>query len=282
MKKLLIASTALVATAGMAAAEVTISGVARAGIKYEEGNTVAGTETIWINGDTSTVGNAEDILAEFGDDEEALAAAIAAGTVQAIGEAPTGEVDEAETYIEQRLRFNIDAKATSDAGVAFQARLRIQSDDSGDGVINAARLNAARFSAEAGGLRIDVGNAGGAIDNMPGYYGAYETGLSSFTGQYAGVDYSFAGYSSGGDVVAPTVYGRYASGAFAGAISYSQTANDGDPATSAASEAAIHLAYSFDTFTAAIGYSSTQNAIQDRQTINRFTLLNDHYNCSSV
>ena len=36
MKKLLIASTALVATAGMAAAEVTFSGYGRFGVIYEE------------------------------------------------------------------------------------------------------------------------------------------------------------------------------------------------------------------------------------------------------
>lgn len=207
MKKILIATTALVATAGVAAAEVTMGGYARAGVVYSEANK----------------------------DQPNLR----------------------ETRYETRFRMNVDAKATSDAGVAFSARIRLQGDDNGDGSVGATGVNAPRFSAEAGGLRIDAGNAGGAIDNLPGYYG-FEPGLTNFVGQYTGVDYSFAGYSSGASSIDPTVYARYASGGFAGAFSYTQDRADADPNTDLeAQETALHLAYSFGDFTAALGYSTT-------------------------
>ncbi|MDG2058479.1 MAG: porin, partial [Tateyamaria sp.] len=50
MKKLLLASTALVATAGMAAAEITFSGSARFGVTYNEGTGAAIVDTAAAGG----------------------------------------------------------------------------------------------------------------------------------------------------------------------------------------------------------------------------------------
>ena len=187
MKKILFATTALVATAGVAAAEVSFGGYGRFGLRYEENN-------------------------------------------------------DKETFLESRLRINIDAAATTDGGVRFSTRVRLQADDNKDQTADTAGLNAARFSAEYEGFRIDVGNAAGAIDNLPNYYG-YEPGLSNFVGQYSGADYSFTGYSSSsrscstsvvdtdGETVdgvctdsnnAQTLYARYAFDAFAVAASYTE------------------------------------------------------------
>jgi len=140
MKKILFTTTALVATAGMAAAEVSFGGYGRFGLRYDE------------------------------------------------------SANE-QTFVESRFRLNIDGSATTDGGVRFSTRVRVQSDDNGDDTTDNAAFNAPRFSAEYEGLRIDVGNAGGAIDNIPSYYG-FEPGLSTFVGQYSGVNYSFTGYSS--------------------------------------------------------------------------------------
>ncbi|AXT35541.1 porin [Phaeobacter sp. LSS9] len=202
MKKILFASTALVATAGVAAADVSFGGYGRFGVGYVEDRTVGGTS---------------------------------------------------DTVIVSRFRMNIDASAETDAGVKFSARVRMQADeDAASGEANAAGLNGARFSVEYGGLRVDVGNVAGAIDNLPNYYGN-EPGLETFMGQYSGADYDFIGYSSGGAGV-NGVYARYAVGDFAVAAAYDQAANGGD-----GDRFDIHAAYTFGNITAALAYGETDN-----------------------
>ncbi|AUQ67969.1 porin [Phaeobacter inhibens] len=210
MKKILFASTALVATAGVAAADVSFGGYGRFGVGYMEDRE--------LNSSTDPA----DLVA--------------------------GSPD---TIIVSRFRLNIDASAETDAGVKFSARVRLQADeDSNNGEANAAGLNGARFSVEYGGLRVDVGNVAGAIDNLPNYYGN-EPGLENFTGQYSGNDYSFVGYSSGGAGV-NGVYARYAVGDFAVAASYDQSAPGTD-----ADRWDIHAAYTFGNITAALAYGET-------------------------
>ena len=202
MKKILFASTALVATAGVAAADVSFGGYGRFGIGYVEDRTVGGTS---------------------------------------------------DTVIVSRFRLNIDGSAETDAGVKLSARVRLQADeDAASGEANAAGLNGARFSVEYGGLRVDVGNVAGAIDNLPNYYGN-EPGLENFVGQYSGVDYGFLGYSSGG-AGSNGVYARYAVGDFAVAASYDQAPNGGD-----GDRFDIHAAYTFGNITAALAYGETDN-----------------------
>lgn len=202
MKKILFATTALVATAGVAAAEVSFGGYGRFGLRYDE---------------TATE----------------------------------------KTHLESRFRMNIDASATSDGGVRFSARIRVQADDNADDTAGNAGINAARFSAEYEGLRLDVGNAAGALDNLPNYYG-YEPGLSNFVGQYAGADYAFTGYASGAADTPQTLYARYAFDAFAAAASYTENAGTASDGTTL-ERWDIHFAYSGDTWTAAIGYGSNND-----------------------
>jgi outer membrane protein OmpU len=203
MKKILFASTALVATAGMAAADINFSGLGRFGVGYME--------------DRST------------------------------------DSDISDTIVVSRFRLNIDGDATTDGGVRFSARVRMQADENaGNGEANAAGLNGARFSAEYEGLRIDVGNAAGAIDNLPNYYGN-EQGLEGISGQYTGADYGFLGYSSGG-AGSNAIYVRYAAGDFAVAASYDDRAD-----ASGGDRWDIHFAYSFGDWTGAIAYGEDDN-----------------------
>jgi len=198
MKKILFASTALIATAGVAAADVSFGGYGRFGVAYNEANT---------------------------------------GTVSS-------------TVIVSRFRLNIDGSAETDGGVRFSARVRMQADDNlTAGTANSAALNGARFSVEYEGLRVDVGNVAGAIDNLPNYYGE-EPGLENFVGQYSGANYSFMGYSTGAPG-ANGVYARYAMGDFAVAASYDD--NNG----AAGDRWDIHGAYNFGNITAALAYGST-------------------------
>ena len=200
MKKVLFASTALIAVAGVAAAEVSIGGAARLGIAYTEG--------------------AAD-----------------------------------ETVIESRLRFNIDADASSDNGLQFGGRIRIQSDDGGAAVLNGARLDVS-----AGGFKVEVGNIGGAIDNMPNYYG-YEPGLAAFTGQYAGLAAGYDGHSSTGAGRNGVNVGYKANG-FQGMISYSDTAG--------IERTAFMIGYDFGDYTAAIGYQDSNIDADDQLIVGTF------------
>ena len=109
MKKALIASTALVLTAGVAAADVTISGYGRTGVIYYENDT-----------------------------------------------------DENETQVISRLRMNIDAATSTDQGVDFGARFRIQWDQNSD---NAGELNAGKLYITSSGLTVEVGNTETALDS---------------------------------------------------------------------------------------------------------------------
>lgn len=89
MKKALIASTALLLTAGVAAADVKISGYGRTGVIYYENDS-----------------------------------------------------DVNESRVQSRLRMNIDASSSTDSGVDFGARFRLQWDqgEEGEAQTNAGKL----------------------------------------------------------------------------------------------------------------------------------------------
>lgn len=113
MKKVLFATTALVFSAGIAAAEVTISGYGRFGADYDSTR----------------------------DDGP-------------------GNSNKSTTVIEQRLRFNIDAVTTTDGGVEFGGRLRLQYDDGK----SATTTSPALLYVSYGGLRVEVGNVNTPLD----------------------------------------------------------------------------------------------------------------------
>ncbi|OIQ33771.1 MAG: porin [Roseobacter sp. MedPE-SWchi] len=220
MKKILFASTALVATASVAAADVTFGGYGRFGLGYVEDRAAA---------------------------------------------AGAGFNDVSDTAIVSRFRLNIDASATTDGGVEFDARVRLQADETAaNGEAGVASLNGARFGVGYGGLRVEVGNIAGAIDNLPNYYGN-EPGLEGFVGQYSGVDYSFTGYTTSG-TGSNGVYARYAVGDFAVAASFESAAGGSAQAT-VGDRFDIHAAYSFGNITAAIGYASTDTTVEQELTV---------------
>ncbi len=234
MKKVLFASTALIATASVAAADVRFSGYGRFGIGYQEDRTgsVANFTT------TTTTGGAVEI-------------------VRGTGTTASATIDTDNTILISRFRLNIDGVVETDGGVEFSARVRLQADENaGNGEANSAGLNGARFSVIYGGLRVDAGNVAGAFDNLANYYGN-EPGLENFVGQYAGVDYDFLGYSSTGSG-SNAVFFQYAVGDFAFGASYDQATvafggvpQDGDRWD-------ISATYTFNNITAALAYGQTK------------------------
>jgi len=237
MKKVLFATTALVATAGVASAEINFSGFGRFGIQYIEDN--ASTEVV----ETQT---------------------IVGGVLTDVETVTT--TDEDDAFLESRFRLNIDGNAETDGGVAFSARVRLQADDNADGSASSAGLNGARFTTEYNGLRVDVGNIAGVIDNLQDYYG-FEPGLTLFTGQYVGVNFAFDAYTSTGSGE-NGVYAGYTFGNFNIAASYSGDDAGGDYTiigddfvweTGDSEQWGVSAAYAGDTWGVAIGYAQSDD-----------------------
>lgn len=122
MKKALIASTALVLTAGAAAADVTISGYGRTGVQYYEDGVLTG---------------------GFND-----------------------------TQVISRLRMNLDAATSTEQGVDFGARFRIQWDQNSGARGDNGVVNAGKLYVTSSGLTVEVGNVDTALDSAGLIYGS--------------------------------------------------------------------------------------------------------------
>ncbi len=190
MRKVLFATTALVATAGVAAADVTFGGYARFGVLY------------------SSAAGPDGIASTFGDDG-------------------TGD---SSVDITSRFRLQIDATAESDAGVTFGVRVRIEqeNDEVNDAANSGTGINAPRFFARSGGLEVGVGNIFGAIEFMPGMY-PIDLGLTGLQYEYTPFQFGADFYDSDGAGAAATnnaVEVMYSVGDLSLHVSASDGAND--------------------------------------------------------
>lgn len=139
MKKALIASTALVLTAGVAAADVTISGYGRTGVIYYED----GVQTGGFN----------------------------------------------DTQVISRLRMNIDAATSTDQGVEFGGRFRLQWDQNSGSRGTEASNNAGKLFVTSSGFTVEVGNVDTALDSANLVYaselGSYDRSVGgNFLGSF--------------------------------------------------------------------------------------------------
>jgi outer membrane protein OmpU len=215
MKKILFATTALVATAGVAAAEVTIGGSARFGLGYTEG------------------------AAE-------------------------------ETRVEQRMRVNITGIAETDAGVKFEARMRLEANEDANSAISGRGPGAAGFAVSYGGFRLDVGNVSDVIDSgdVVDYYG-YGIGLTSFLEQSSNGALSLTGFGAGSQDQT-TIKIRYSVGDFTVAASYSDrvavaavapsAGSVGNAAVTERQQYQIGAGYNFGNYSIGAAFGSNDNA----------------------
>ncbi|MDF1727390.1 MAG: porin [Sulfitobacter sp.] len=159
MKKVLFATTALVATAGVAAADVTFGGYGRFGILYSEDGNGPGDDSI-------------DVTSRF------------RLQIDATAESDMGVTFGARVRIQQD---NDDAASLDSVGT----------DGDGDGDIDyradrtGTGINGVRFFARSGGLEVGVGNIFGALEFMPGMY-PIDLGLT-------GLSYDYTAYNFRGD-----------------------------------------------------------------------------------
>ena len=77
----------------------------------------------------------------------------------------------AKTLITSRYRITVDGNATTDSGVTFGAKVRMQQDSGDVNIAGQNSFNAAQFYAKTGGLTLRVGNIEGAFDSAAGLYG---------------------------------------------------------------------------------------------------------------
>ena len=266
MKKVLFATTALVATAGVAAADVTFGGYGRFGAIYTESKGTAGTATdvTQITGAQADLAAAQTALSVA---SSALSAAAAAGTATAtqVGDyaaalANVAGLQEALNTlqgtpsddgidIESRYRLIITATTESDVGVTFGAMVRIQQNEN-EAEANDNGINAARFFARAGNLEVGVGNIFGALEYMSGQY-VIDLGLTGLGYEYVAYDVNGDYYSSGSAGSAPNaVEVIYSMGDFAFHASASDVFD----------RRAIVAQYTASDWTFALGWQDSDNA----------------------
>ncbi len=161
MKKVLFATTALVATAGVAAADVTFGGYGRFGVQYLE-NAAGNDET--------------NVTSRF------------RLIITATAESDMGVTFGAMTRIQQN---NSDENLAIDDGpdgiAGTPDDFPIVDGPAGTGI------NGVRFFARSGGLEVGVGNIFGALENMPGQY-VIDAGLT-------GMGYDYTVYNFRGDAI---------------------------------------------------------------------------------
>ncbi|UWQ53657.1 porin [Leisingera caerulea] len=239
MKKVLFATTALIATAGMAAAEVKISGYGRFGMDWNQANDGLPNNT---DDATDTVSDAE------------------------------------ETSITSRFRLTFDVSTETDGGVTVGGRIRAQA-ESRDGVAGVANWSAPQFHVAYGGLRVNVGNIWGAIDSAPGLYlntTSVGTGIDGmgFNSLAIGNGFNWDTFTSAG-AGRNGVEAIYSAGGFTGHISYSKQNDtydsDGtDTGTVAAAtreegeeRTAVMLSYSFGDYFVTGAYQDSNVVAND-------------------
>jgi outer membrane protein OmpU len=225
MKKVLLATSALVAFAGAASAEITFSGYARFGAQYTEGSAavaavagkldtyilgvataVAGTVTandvaaaraaVYVAADglgTAVTDAARTTAAEIlADAELELAARLGTAAVDAGANATT---------IDQRFNIDVAGSMESEGGLTFGAMVRMRAEEAGDAA-TAMTINGARYSVSTGGMTLAVGNIYGAMDAAPGLFGGSVglTGLGwgNVVTNFATHDYSDRGVGING------------------------------------------------------------------------------------
>ena len=228
MKKILFATTALIATASMAAAEVKISGYGRFGLDYNDGN--------------------DRIVANQGPGGSGLLTS--------------------STNITSRLRIQFDMSTETDGGVTLGARARVNYDSRdnvpGTGTFNGARFyaTAGGFTLGVGniigaiegmpGLYLETRTADIGIDGA-GFH-SLVTNVNVTGGEF----FNWDAYSSGG-AGANGMEILYKSGNFGGHLSYST-----DNGATAVDRVAVNVSYTFGDWTAALGVQDSDIVGEDK------------------
>jgi len=246
MKKVLFATTALIATAGMAAADVRLSGYGRFGLDYNSAN-------------ERTAGVSETNITSR------LRLQIDMST-----EADSGIGFNARFRLQSESR---DGNPAGSAGATGGLASGGTVDGNGDPIADDNGFNGARFGVTYGGLAVNVGNIIGAVENAPGLYAtgtrSAGTGIdgmgfhSLVIKSRTGTAFNWDAYDSDG-MGANGIEALYSMGGFTGHVSYSQQ-NGGAVLGKAGGEdrTGIMLTYSFSDYYVTAAAQSSSVAAND-------------------
>lgn len=249
MKKVLFATTALIALGSMAAADVRLSGYGRFGLDYNDNNSNN-------EGDSNYNGVSETTITSR------LRLQVDMST-------------ETDGGVGFNARFRAQAESRDNRGTS-----------NSDGEGGTAVFNGARFGVTYGGLIVNVGNIIGAIENAPGLYttgtrssgtGIDGMGFQSLPLKGLNVDPTSDGFGSGGtsfdwDAYSSAGFGAngiealYTINGFTGHISLSQDNDvrnpDGSKASDGEERGAIMLTYAFGDYYVTGAYQSTSDGVE--------------------
>jgi len=271
MKNLLIATTALVATAGVAAADITFSGGARFGVKHT--GTVTGSAATAAAEEAAAAAKkaAADNVSVYnqaGVDYDGTTSAAALETYVAATDANQTLIDaetaadkavaddaadnKSKTDLTNRFTVNIMGTAETDSGIEFFGKVRIRGGNAGNGATSGSSISAPRVGATVGGLTVAVGNINGAIDSLPGLYSGSVglTGLSYSNVMVGGYDgFSSAGGGTNGVEVIYSASGLGVHLSHSGLVAGDRTA--------------LGLSYAFGDWKIALGHQSADLTAED-------------------
>jgi len=259
MKKVLFATTALIATAGMAAAEVNISGGGRLGLVYSSGNGASAPAVVAA----ARAANAAAVLAAAG-----ASARIAAGTGTAADYANVLNAATTATALsnalgsdalryEMRMTINIDGSGETDNGLTYGGRIRLRSDE---GRTN-TRVAQGNIFIGNDTWRVTVGNTDGAMLNRVNFFqgsvgltGIGYNNVSFNMGTTAsGTRWNLNSYSSGGNA-GQVIRLDFNVGDFG--VSLSSDVRGSFAASGTLHEDSIAASYNFGDWTVAAGYAN--------------------------
>lgn len=217
MKKILFATTALVATAGVAAADVTFGGYGRFGLIYVE-----------------DAQNETTITSRF------------RLQIDATAESDAGITFGARARIQQDNDDSVLEGTRGDDASSTSGRFRPDRIATG--------INGVRFFARAGGLELGVGNIFGALEFMPGMY-PIDLGLTGHNYDYTAYNFRGAAYDSddAGSAGFNGVEVMYSFGDFSFHLSYDQIDDLINDLDMAGDRTAAHVAYTWNGWTFALG-----------------------------
>ena len=255
MKKVLFTTTALVAVAGMASADVSMTGSGRFGLVYNSGNdAVAATGTadeiaLAKTAAETAVTNVTNATAAGNLTAEQLFQVLYTATLLDTIDG-TAAVD-STVKVEQRFTINIDGSGETDGGLSFGGRVRLRSDENGSG------SNVASANVYLGNdtWRITVGNTSGAMVTRLGYF----QGTVGLTGlQWANVSFnigsntfalnSYSSTGNAGDVVRLDFN--------VGGLGVSLSTDSTGDGLSGSSEDSIAASYTFGDWSVAAGFGA--------------------------
>ncbi|WP_234169096.1 porin [Ruegeria pomeroyi] len=239
MKKVLFATTALIATASVAAADVRISGYGRFGLDYNDANDRA------VNGVSKTTITSR-LRLQFDMSAETDAGVAFDARFRAQAESRDNTVG---------TTTGVTAGADGIFGTADDVTVR-----------HGATFNGARFGVSYQGFRVNVGNIIGAVENMPGTYletrtagiGIDGASFYSHVGNVNDEFFNWDAYSSAG-VGVNGIEAIYSTGGFTGHLSYS-TRNG----AVASDRIGVMLSYNFGDWTVAAAHQSSDAMWEDK------------------